>query len=274
MIEKIDFIIIGAQKAGTTSLAANLSEHPEVCFCTEKEPHFFSLTPDWNTKLKAYHSLYRPQAGQICGEASTSYSFLSEYAETPQRLYQYNPDLNIIYLLRDPIERIRSHYSHRLMRGRAEPDSEKEIFNNREYIERTKYGSVIQSYEKYFDSGQILILLFEEFIRKPQDVIESVYDFLNIRTIRGVRHQQENKSALHNSGGNITGIKHYIEFILTFAPLFMRRILSKHITIKLRNKPDFSTHIKSRIIEDLSQDLQKLERKFPAIKRHWISLKT
>ena len=66
-MNRVDFVIIGAQKAGTTSLAKILSSHPEIAFSKEKEPHFFSLHQDWQQNLAAYDKLFKhKKIGQIC----------------------------------------------------------------------------------------------------------------------------------------------------------------------------------------------------------------
>ena len=91
---RVDFMIIGAQKAGTTSLAAQLAAHPQVCFCREKEPGYFHQTADWRAGLDGYHALYDPRPGQLLGEASTYYTFFPEYRGTAERLY----DLSLIHI--------------------------------------------------------------------------------------------------------------------------------------------------------------------------------
>ena len=100
---RVDFMMIGAQKAGTTSLAAQLAAHPQICFCREKEPGYFHKTDDWTAGLDQYHSLYSPTPGQLCGEASTYYTFFPEFCETHKRLYDYNPALKLIYVVRQPV---------------------------------------------------------------------------------------------------------------------------------------------------------------------------
>jgi hypothetical protein len=64
----VDFMIIGAQKSGTTSLAAQLADHPQICFSQIKEPGYFNETEDWESGLDRYHQLFDPADGQLCGE--------------------------------------------------------------------------------------------------------------------------------------------------------------------------------------------------------------
>ena len=78
---RVDFLIVGAQKCGTTALADQLARHDGVCFASRKEPHFFSRAGDaWRERLPEYHALFDPRPGQICGEASTTYTFLPRFA--------------------------------------------------------------------------------------------------------------------------------------------------------------------------------------------------
>ena len=73
----VNFVLAGAQKCGTTSLSEQLSAHPDVGFCVEKEPHFFSKHPAPldSAALAEYHGRFEPQNAVLWGEASTSYMF-------------------------------------------------------------------------------------------------------------------------------------------------------------------------------------------------------
>jgi len=113
---RVDFMMIGAQKSGTTSLAAQLAAHPQICFCREKEPAYFHQVADWRAELDHYHALYDPRPGQLLGEASTHYTFFPQYRDTAARLYEYNPALKLIYIMRQPVDRIVSLYSHNFVR--------------------------------------------------------------------------------------------------------------------------------------------------------------
>ena len=138
---QVDFMIIGAQKCGTSSLASMLSQHRQICFCKAKEPHFFSRHEDWATRLDVYHRLFSPRPGQLCGEASTSYSFLPEHGPTHERLHEYNPALRLLYLVRDPVERILSQYNHELLRGWTRGPLEVEVLENPTYLDRSRYAT-------------------------------------------------------------------------------------------------------------------------------------
>ncbi len=175
-----DFMIIGAQKSGTTSLAYQLAQHPALSISDQKEPHYFSKSKDWQADLARYHKLFSPEAGQLCFEASTSYSFLPEYPETARRLQAYNPDLKLIYILRHPVERIRSHYLHRLRRGKVFRAPAAEIRRIPIYLDRSRYATQIRPYLELFPPENVLILIFEEYAADPEAAFGQVADLLGI----------------------------------------------------------------------------------------------
>jgi hypothetical protein len=137
---RIDFVIIGAQKCGTTSLAEQLAQHPQICFSRNKEPGYFHQTEEWQAGLAKYHALFTPRNGQLCGEASTFYTFFPEWRATHKRLYAYNPNLKLIYIMRKPVERVISHYAHDLVRHSVQEPPELAVFKNPAYINRSRYG--------------------------------------------------------------------------------------------------------------------------------------
>ncbi len=173
-------MIIGAAKSGTTSLADSLSKHPEVCFCKEKEPEFFSHEKAWFDKLNQYHSLYDPKPNQKMGEASTSYTMLPETLPTSSHLHEYNPDLKLIYIMRDPVKRLTSHFAHNLVRKRVKTPIDQEVLEDPAYIGRSRYHTQIKPYLEKFGKDQILLLIFEEFIKKPKETLIQIANFIGI----------------------------------------------------------------------------------------------
>ena len=103
----VNAIIIGVQKCGTTTLANWLSQHPGVRVCDQKEPDFFSKSPDWRAYLDGYHRLYADEneggSKKLWVEGSTSYSWYLDYPETAKRLFEYNPHLKLVFIVREPM---------------------------------------------------------------------------------------------------------------------------------------------------------------------------
>ena len=114
----VDFMIIGAQKCGTTTFFDILKRHPDLSACREKEPHFFSKTPNWRKNLGWYHSLFEEEEGRLLFEASTTYTFHPFFnKEIWLDIFDYNPEMKFIYLVRNPLDRIISGYRHSYERG-------------------------------------------------------------------------------------------------------------------------------------------------------------
>jgi hypothetical protein len=185
MNDNVDFMIIGAQKCGTTSLAEQLAAHPDVVFCTEKEPDYFSKKshPFDESELRAYHELYPNFPSGMKGEASTSYLFCDEYPDTAARLYRYNPDLKLIVMVRDPVARVKSHVYHRLRKSLvAKGDVVHHIECHTDYIERSCYAKQLACYLQYFPREQIHIVVFEEYVKSPEDHVQKTLSFLELES--------------------------------------------------------------------------------------------
>ena len=113
-----DFVIIGAMKAGTTTLFRWLESHPGTSMPTVKEPHFFSVDEKYSKGLAFYAEHFRQAPpGLLTGEASVTYSD-PELPQAGVRLISDLPNARLIFLTRDPEQRLRSHYLHELRRSR------------------------------------------------------------------------------------------------------------------------------------------------------------
>jgi hypothetical protein len=252
-------MIIGAMKAGTTDLSSKIAAHSGVSFCRTKEPHFFAKNPAWEGQLDRYHSLFRPEPGQICGEGSVSYSFVVEDPDVVDRLYRYNPDLRLVFIVRDPIDRIRSHYTHRLMGGIADLDPRREISIRRgEYIGRSRYGRTLEAYQDTFGPERILTLMFDDYVRDPDGTVASALEFL------GLPEEDLSQASARNrtTGSNRSPWSpvFYLDQLLSFSPPAARRFLGRWINVKLRHKPTLPREIASDLWAELESDMDLFER--------------
>jgi hypothetical protein len=112
-----NFIIIGAMKGGTTSLYHYIASHPDIVPSSIKETNYFNTIADLCKGLSWYKSLFRNK-GKYAFEASTNYTKRHIFPGVPERMYSILPKVKLIYILRDPIERIVSHYIHNYAHGR------------------------------------------------------------------------------------------------------------------------------------------------------------
>ena len=106
------FFIVGAPKAGTTSLHAYLAEHPGIAMTTVKECMLYAA-PQWRERLADYAALF-PRDAPVRGESSTAYSSYPYAPEVPARVAETVPDARIVYVVREPVERVLAHYAQNL----------------------------------------------------------------------------------------------------------------------------------------------------------------
>jgi hypothetical protein len=173
------FIIIGAAKCGTTSLSAYLRRHPQVFVTEPKEPHFFSHR--WKMGLAWYEGLFQgSDTHPARGEASTSYTQAPHPQGVPERIASVVPDAKLIYLLRNPVERIRSQYVHFVDRGREDRPLHQAVAENPIYLDSSRYAFQIETYLEHFDRQRLLVLSSEDLRHNRRAVLRRVFDFIGV----------------------------------------------------------------------------------------------
>lgn len=109
-----DFIVVGAMKAGTSSIARNLGDHPEV-WMPEAEVHFFNDDEAYEKGPELYEKQLDPgESGVKIGEKTPTYSLLPK---VPERIHRHYPDTHIVWIFRDPVARAYSNYWHVVKKG-------------------------------------------------------------------------------------------------------------------------------------------------------------
>jgi hypothetical protein len=177
-----DFLVIGAMKAGTTSLYHYLRVHPQIFMPAVKELDFFAHEP---TPARGIHWYQRhfAQAGVdalAIGEASTMYTKHPRFPGTPERIAATIPDVKLIYVVRDPIERIRSHYQHQVALGAERAPLAEAVFGDPIYLNVSRYAMQIERYLECFDRGQLLVITSESLRDERARIVRSVYEFLGV----------------------------------------------------------------------------------------------
>lgn len=266
----VDFLLIGAAKSATTSLSNALSQHPDICFSDPKEPQFFSEN-NWNNNLDHYHSLFKKKAAKLYGEGSTNYSKFPHYNKTiHQDIFNYNPNMKIIYMMRHPIDRIISHYIHSYNRGH-EPidDINIALTSNNHYIDTARYAMQIEPYISYFGKPNVLMLFFDDFISKPQRLLDTTFDFLDIDRI-----EINTKTLNTNKSFNRRIIHHkYDNPKTTFEKLRKATFIIKNYFNRnfINQKPTLSSETKTYILNSIKDDIKKIEKLTNRDLSHWFN---
>lgn len=169
-------------KGGTTSLFYYLREHPQVFTPAFKAPEFFAGKSHTRRGLDWYRKQFAacPPDAVAVGEASNVYTKYPTYRDVPSRIAEHIPNARLIYVVRDPIDRIRSHYQHRVTEGREKAPFSKAVFETSIYIDYSKYAMQLEQYLEHFPREQILVITSESLRSDRAATIERVYRFLGV----------------------------------------------------------------------------------------------
>jgi hypothetical protein len=176
-----NFLIIGAMKGGTTSLYNYLRPHPEVYMPATKELHYFVAEKNLPRGIGWYERHFRDAGDAIAvGEASTDYTKYPLYRGVPQRIAELMPLVRLIYVLRNPVDRIRSHYLHDLARGKERRTIDEAVSGNEHYLAPSRYALQIEEYLKRFPREQLLLVTSESLRNDRSAAMRRVHDFIGV----------------------------------------------------------------------------------------------
>lgn len=201
------FLVIGSQKAGTTSVYHTLKRASEIYMPSKKEVNFFFLEREYAQGIRHYENYFEhvPQEAIHLGEASPGYIC---HPEAPQRIFRHLPDVRMILTVRNPVERAYSQYwEHR--RKLVEPLTfDERIRDNLHqeyfpgtvgYFSRGLYMKYIQRYISLFNQERLLVIPFEDLRSDPLNFYSRIYEFLGIGDQKKANpiHEQRNQSKIY-----------------------------------------------------------------------------
>ena len=239
-----DYLIIGAQRAGTTSLHRYLVQHPGVrTMLRTKGVHFFDTNygrgmawyaARFPTKLASWYVARRHGVELLTGEASPYYLF---HPHVPYRVAEQLPRVRLIALLRDPVGRAYSHYQHEVARGfetlpfeeaieaeparlagevrrmAAEPLYNSFAHQHHSYLARGRYDEQLATWRSLFPSEQLLVLSSERFFGEPDRTFRQVLDFRGLPAFTPPAYDKHNAHDYRQMGAEVRGrlVEHYRE---------------------------------------------------------------
>jgi hypothetical protein len=245
-------------KCATTTLWTMLRRHPQV-FMTleEKEPGFFSRDEVFARGWPWYESLFFGSGNKLAvGEGTTGYTKKAIYPNASQRIASYLPDVKLIYIVRNPLERIESHWRHLL--GRGERVSFEDLLSRPDVVDTSRYWRQISAYREHFEDEQILVLFFEDFVQDPGAVLERCFEFLGVDPSLGLTDSNLIVNASTDYGVDGPLIRFVrklpgVESIKLAAPVF-----SKAVGAKLRRPmpepPIWPAELRQQVIDQLADD--------------------
>jgi hypothetical protein len=194
---KINFLVVGTQKAGTSALSNYLKHHPDIGLGKRKEIHFFDDEKAFIKSRVNYAAYERnfdfTSKKSIYGEVTPIYIY---WEPSCRRIWEYNLEIKLIFILRSPVERAFSHWSMEFNRN-AESESFSYCIRNEEerskealphqhrlfsYVDRGFYSEQIRRYKRFFKDEQMLFVKYEQFKANQKEELFKIFDFLNVST--------------------------------------------------------------------------------------------
>lgn len=265
-------MIVGAQKCATTTLFALLDAHPGMVGCRNKEPHFFSHSKDWRRELPRYHALFDQRPGALYFEASTTYTFhpLRNHAIWND-LYEYNPELRLIYLVRRPLDRIVSSYMHAYERGHTDLPMLEELKRNPLHVQVTRYATQIEPYIERFGRDRVLVLDFDDLRTRRAEVLARVARHIGIDPA-GFPQRTDTHLNASVGGGKVLykwdNPNLFWRGVRKVAPGVWAR-LTDNSARAFTSKPELPVAVQQRLLHELAPEIDRMERILDRDLAHW-----
>jgi len=225
-----DFIIIGAPKAGTTSLWRLIAQHPQIVPCATKEPAFFMRDEIYARGWDWYQNLFPgKQPGQISGEATTEYSQTRSFPKTVSRIAKHVPEAKLIFIMRHPFETLESRWRQSLHNRDPIPsDFATAVKEYPPLMENVRFAETIDDFLEHFQNDKMLLLLFEDFKDAPNAMCKKVFDFLEIASDYEVEDadKRSNSASEKNMDTGLVSALRQIPLMNQIKNLFPRNIRS------------------------------------------------
>ena len=285
---QLNHIIIGAGRSGTTSLVAYLKQHPDVSFSNIKEVTYFSVDDHYNRGESYLHSFFEPNDKSI---NATSDTYLLMSKQAPKRIAEYNKDIKLAVILREPSDRAYSNYHFSVNNGhhgadlsfKASEQKEKAVLDSGAIIDQNNhchfYGSLyhlhLTHWLKHFDPDQLFICTTKELKETPKALMNRYFEFLGLKDFDvqeiqplNVAASAKNESLNQFLVNRDHWLRRLVRWPLKFGPL-RKLVLQSSVVDKVKRKNQQSANYSPMTIEErefcnvyFKDDLRKLKEDF------------
>jgi hypothetical protein len=204
-----NLIVIGAQKCGTSALHFYLGLHPEISMSETKELNFFIRRRNWRLGVDWYRQQFDPHS-PVRGETSPNYTAHPLFRGVPNRMHSVVPDAKLVYLVRDPLERIAAHWVHNYANGRISRGlGEMSMRHRRTYIARSRYHRQLRRFLRHYPIERVLVLEQRDLRDHRAATLRTVFEFAGVDPgfthpdFRREQHKTERKTRATRLGANL-----------------------------------------------------------------------
>ena len=261
-----NFLVIGAMKAGTTSLASYLRAHPQMHLPERKELYFFTAEDNWTRGKEWYEAQFRGAGDALAvGEACVGYAMHPTYQGVPERIATMLPRVRLVYIVREPVDRMISHYRHRAWNGEEDLPIERALREHDVYLDTSRYAMQIDRYLEYFARESILIISSEELKTDRLRTLRRVFRFLGvaeeveIANVYHEFHRTVGKRRVRPAADRLRSSRPYRAVSRAF-PLRMRQVLYRLGHEWITDEPKISVALRRSLYEELRDDVEGLSR--------------
>lgn len=270
---RVDFFVVGAQRCGTTFLSNALAGLEAVEFCSVKEPFFFTQAEDWRESIEEYHNLFCFDEDAINGEGSTHYTMIPKYKPVYRDIYEYNPEAKIIYSVRDPVERAVSLFTYYHGGRTSDTQLTETIEHNIEYLCAGMYYRQIAPYIEQFGWENVHIVVFEDMVARPTEVIQQAAGFLGTDEVPAEIHDDETNASEENYAPSNSVSQFLYQLyghsgIHRYIPDSLIEVGKQHV-LQTSQKPDPSASLKMKLTEFFEEDIRGVEKLLDRNLQHW-----
>jgi hypothetical protein len=266
-----NLIIIGGLKCGTTSLHHYLNLHPEVGMSRPKELNFFVEELNWPLGAEWYAGHFAADA-PVRGESSPHYTNLPRFEGVAARMHELVPGARLVYMVRDPIERMLSHYVHNAGGGYDDRPLEDALSDERgAYFERGRYAFQLEPYLEAFGAASIEIVGQEELKRDRAATMRRLFEFIGVDPgFRSEQFDREWETGSAKSGGSfrlmdravrIPGLR-ALDRNFDRLPESLRWLVERIVhdpDAGPAPKPDLPPELRERLADFFRPDVERLE---------------
>lgn len=176
-----NLVVIGAMKCATTSLHHYLSLHPEILMWERNSLDFFLEEHNWSRGIDWYRSQFVGEA-RVYGDSSPRYTNYPFVRGVAQRMQAVVPHAKLVYIVRDPLDRLVSHYIHAVSYGReTRPLSEAlATLDGNPYVTRSLYHLQLRAFLERYPRDRILLLFQEDLLHRRRETLHRLFAFLGV----------------------------------------------------------------------------------------------
>lgn len=275
-----NLFLIGAPKAGTTSLFRYITQHTDVFGARFKETHFFSDDTKYKRGEKYYLDRYFPGADGYSIRVDATPEYLRSAKKVAPRIRRCSKksEIKFVVILRDPVERAWSNYLHRRRVG-AEPLTFREALGQEQerlsenptsfaaYFQQGLYGRHLEEWLRHYPKGQVLALRFKSFVEDPREITQRVFDFVDLGEASDLDVVEEKNAAGRPRWQWLVELysdpPRWAKDLFHRIPLHLqhpvRRYLHRVMTVKYNSKPRPNEELERELRDRYRDDIIKLE---------------